>query len=643
MYSSRFDLLMIAHFLAYSQCQWNRLTLHLDDVKIFHKVFNGLKLCGTSIQQVIVKVGECSIDSFHERIISMLDEIPHFCSVKLFFELTDRKQINLPAIKGNIKNVLMKTRAIKSIHVDITGIHKDEVTRSFYDELIEGIAHNCSLVQDLNLLSVSVQGIEYLISLLIKWNSHIKFANLSISKGSSRYCDEEKQCFEFCKSLSTFLSNNSSLKQIIMSPPFEHNHLVRCIETIQSALDQNSTLETLNIRETIIFQRNKRTSKLELVKGHECLHSCSQADQPEAYHHRMPSGNSESLCTASDSESDDDDDVESFQASLAKRQKVGTFSACQAALIRVQSELNPQQPQPSVTMAAFSSCQLPALTLSSLCPSLSRSATVCLGTLSPMGLRPPTMIRNQPYPIPYQQQSHVQPESKLDPHQPQPPMAVFSSSQMSTLTYSPSCPSLFLSQCTTVSPQLQPNYSMTGSSSTHGTHHSLSRNHQTLSHEQNDQNQNGSITSIQLPHRLGSTNALSPMGSRPPTMVRNQSYPMPYQQQSYVQPELYPHQPRPPIAAFSSSQLPVLSRSPSYPSLYLSRCATVSPQLQPNNNCMAGSSSTQGTHHSLSRNYQIPSQVQIDHRNPSGNIAIPHRLGSTTFSPIGYNVPPTSL
>ena len=345
---SRFNLLMIAHFLVHSRCQWNRLTLHLHDVKIFHKVFiDGLNVCDTSVQEVVIKVGNSSMASFHEGIFSMLDDIPQFCSVTLFLELANEYKIKFPSIVGSIKSVLMKTKAIKSVHVDITGIDKDEVTRSIYGELIEGIAHNGSLVQDLKLLSLSVQSIENLISLLIKWNFNLKLVNLSISKDTGHHCCEEKRCFEFCRSLSIFLSKSSSLRKFIISPPFADDCLMRYIDTIQSALDQNSTLEILNIRKTIIFQRNKHTSKLELVKGHEFLHSCSQADQGDACHHRMPSGNSESLCTESDSESDDDDDdddVESFQASSAKRQKVVTSSAYQATLVRVQPELNPQQP-----------------------------------------------------------------------------------------------------------------------------------------------------------------------------------------------------------------------------------------------------------------------------------------------------------
>ena len=531
---SRFDLLMIAHFLAHSQCQWNGLTLHLDDVKILHKVFKGLKLCGTSILQVVIKVGKNSIASFHGGIICMLNEIPQFHSIKIFFHLADLSEVlAFRAIQGNVKNVLIRTKAIKSIYVEITDKckDKDKVTRNFYDELIEGIAYNGSLVQNLTLQIVNVQAIERLISLLIKWNSNLELVNLSISNNSTHYCCEEKQCCEFYRSLSTFLSKNSSLRQVTISPPFDDHYLVRCIDTIQAALDQNSTLEKLNIRKKIIFQRNKHTSKLELVKGHVFLHSCSLADQPEegdASHSRVSSENSESSCMESDSDDDDDDDddddVESFQTSPAKRQKIGNSnkeSSCQATLAHLQPELNPRQPQP--------------------------------------------------------------------------PIAAFSSSQLPTLTHSPLCQSLYFSQCATVSPQLQPIYCMAGSSSTQGTHHSASRNHQILSQEQNDrQNQSGNIAMTQLPHRLGSTNTLSPMGLKPPTMI-------PYQQQSHnnMQPELNPRQPQPPMVA---SQFPTLTHS----SLYLRQYATASPQLQPNYHCMAGSSPTQRTHHSVSHTGMNP-------------------------------------
>jgi hypothetical protein len=122
---------------------------------------------------------------------------------------------------------------------------------------------------------------------------------------------------------------------------------MHCIDTIQPALHQNFTVEELNIRNKLVFQRNKDTSKLELVKGRKFLPSYSPADHAEEddasrlpiavpehtyteissvvpqsnmqTQYGMPSGNSESPCTESVSASDDDD----FQASPAKRQKVG--------------------------------------------------------------------------------------------------------------------------------------------------------------------------------------------------------------------------------------------------------------------------------------------------------------------------------
>ena len=256
--------------------------------------------------------------------------------------------------------------------MEITGKNKDEMTRSFYDELIEGIAHNDSVVQDLKLRSMTVRAIECLIPLLIKWNSNLKLVNLSISKNDTHFCREEKQCCEFYRSLSTFLSKNSSLRQIIISPPFDDCHLGRCMDTIQSALDQNSTLEEFNIRDKLVFQRNKHTSKPELVKGRKFIHSHSLANQceegdashchpiavpqhivemssvvPQVRHsniqtqYRIPSGNSESLCI--------DGDADFFQAPPAKRQRVGNSSkesSCRATLIHMPPERNPQWPQP---------------------------------------------------------------------------------------------------------------------------------------------------------------------------------------------------------------------------------------------------------------------------------------------------------
>ena len=167
---SRFDCLMIAHFLAHSSCQWNSLTLSLDDVQIFHKVFNSLNSCHTAVQQVTIVVHSHNITTFHIGTTCLLDEIPQFVSVKVKIVLIDLSIPNttFQAVKSNFKNLLTKTKAIKSIYMEILGSDKYMMITNFYDVLIEGIAHNNSIVSNLELQSLTVEDFEYLISLLIK-------------------------------------------------------------------------------------------------------------------------------------------------------------------------------------------------------------------------------------------------------------------------------------------------------------------------------------------------------------------------------------------------------------------------------------------------------------------------------------------
>ena len=54
--------------------------------------------------------------------------------------------------------------------------------------------------------------------------------------------------------------------------PFYAYHLMSCIDTIQSGLDQNFMLEGLILSKEIVFQRNEHTSKLELVKDCKLYH-----------------------------------------------------------------------------------------------------------------------------------------------------------------------------------------------------------------------------------------------------------------------------------------------------------------------------------------------------------------------------------
>ena len=302
-YYSRFDLLVIFHFLAHSSYQWNSLRLKLSNVKLLHKAFSGLQSCSTAIRQVIILdrfSTDNSLTEFHEGTTSLLDEMSQFDNVQLDILIDCLQKSAFQTIRSSFKNVLIKTKAIKSICLFITGSNKHLATRYTCDGLIEGIAHGSSLLNDLTFKCLTMEDYKYLISLLIKWNSTLKLVTLSVPRGTTQFCHDEKQCHEFCDLLSTFLSKNVSLRQINMSLPFEVSRFMSCIDAIQSGLDKNSTLEDLTITsKKVIFKRNKHTSKLELVKGRKLLHSWSI---------------------------ESDDGIGSYQASPAKRPRLENLS-----------------------------------------------------------------------------------------------------------------------------------------------------------------------------------------------------------------------------------------------------------------------------------------------------------------------------
>ena len=575
---SRFDCLMIAHFLAHSSCQWNSLILNLDDVQIFHKVFNGLKSCHTAIERVTIEVHNHNITNIHEGIMRLLDEIQQFGSIKVKIMLVD---LSLPpttiqTVKNNFKNFLTESKVIKCIFMEILGTNKQMVTKNFYDELIEDIAHSSSSVSDLELRTLTVDNFEYLISLLIQWNSNLKLVTLSVSRNNTHYCREGKRCHEFHTLLSTFLSKNTSLRQINMSLPFHDDLIMSCIDTIQSGLDQNFILEGVTLSKKIVFQRNKHTSKLELVE-------CS---------------------------------------------KMRRSRSNQATIIKQDHSNHPISVPQCVGMSSVLP-QLGSNSIQTLCRIARDFESPCMGEDTDLFEAPPAKrekIGNSSRESPHRtDQDHNILPPRSYPYQPQSPPA-FSSNHLQAPLHSP-LPSHF-NHCTTASPQLQPHYYniMPGSSSIHGTYHSLSRNYP---QEQDDHQYQSSRTNTWTHSHYGQGVTL------PPT----------------VNPQLHPHCHSMPGSSSIHSTYHSWSRN--YPQeqedhQYQSRTntrthspygqgvtlpPTVSPQLHPHRHSMPGSSSIHSTYHSWSRNYP---QEQEDHQYQS-------RTNTRTHSPYGQGVtlPPT--
>ena len=375
---SKFDCLMIAHFLAYSSCHWKSLTLNLDDVQLFHKMFNRLKSCHTCIEEVIVEVDDHSIASFHGELTNLLNEIPQFGNIIVKIKLTHsyRPHSTFQTIKSSFKDVLMNTNALKSIYIEVLRCsNKRKVIRNIYEATIEGIVHSSSLISKLELRQLALEDFMYLLSLLIKWNSYLKLVTLLAFKNSGSHGCDNIQCHEYCSLLSKFLSKNTSLRQISVTLPFDMDQLMSYIDTIQSGLNQNCTLEDLTINKEIIFQRNKHTSKFEVVKDRKRHQQSNQPDteQDDAVTVQQCTETSSQLgtssiqtqCAISSRAPCMGDDVDSFRASPLKRVKVGNSSEEGALLTHhVQHQLNPHQFQPPT---ASSSSHLPTLLHSLLC------------------------------------------------------------------------------------------------------------------------------------------------------------------------------------------------------------------------------------------------------------------------------------
>lgn len=199
-------------------------------------------------------------------------EIPQFGNVHVREDITFKL---CEEDVQSVKRLLALTRMISSIYIelkDYTHLQK----KMIFEAIIEVLAHNCTPNNSLELCTLTVEDFEYLMSLLVKWNSKLRLVTLSLYRGETPFCHQPERCAEFCTVFSCFLAENVSLKKINMVMPFRD--IYRCIDIIRSGLKQNSTLDELIICKKVIFRRNCDTSIHELVQGLELIQAAQQFD-----------------------------------------------------------------------------------------------------------------------------------------------------------------------------------------------------------------------------------------------------------------------------------------------------------------------------------------------------------------------------
>ena len=283
---SRFDALVISHFIAYSDSQWDEVELRPDDVKIVHKVFSTCTVENTSIQNIVL--------NFHEW--SGGD-----AELKLLDELNQINRINIP-IRYNQKlasrmlsTALMGQNAIREKECTITWDYTDnpencDLVEQFCKTLAECLAQSSS-VTEVRLKSVLAEDIDQLFTHLSQGNTPVsKLTHLTCTIGQYKSSSKSKQPPVFqkcCTSLARYLSSNTSLIQVDLEIPLHSDVFSSCVETVKSGLVHNKCLQKLNIKlfdDEVFFQRNIKTNEIELTEQYfqssDCNPSPPQAKRP---------------------------------------------------------------------------------------------------------------------------------------------------------------------------------------------------------------------------------------------------------------------------------------------------------------------------------------------------------------------------
>ena len=286
---SRFDALVISHFVAYSGCQWDELELRPDDAKVVHKVFSTCTVENTSIQNIVLNFHEWSGGDTE---LKLLDELNQINRINIPIK---EMRYNQNLASKMLSTALMGRNAIREKECTITWDYTDNpencyLVEQFCKTLAECLAQSSS-VTEVRLKSVLAEDIDRLFTHLSRGNTPVsKLTCLTCTIGQYKSSSKSKQppVFQkFCTSLARYLSRNTSLIQVDLDIPLHSDIFSSCMETIKSGLVHNESLQKLNVKlfdGEVFFLRNIRTNEIELIEQYfqssDCDPSPPQAKRP---------------------------------------------------------------------------------------------------------------------------------------------------------------------------------------------------------------------------------------------------------------------------------------------------------------------------------------------------------------------------
>ena len=290
---SRFNTLVVSNFIAHSNFRWKEFKIAPDEINIVHKVFSSETLCSaTLIENTFVNKFSSENGKHSLLLLRFLDELPQLGRIHFVVDISGKsKKVHEVRDLEMIKNlnelftgpfaVCNKYYCIelaKPSYRSSYTLQRDRIITQFSKTLSECLITNTS-IKEVNLIGVLANHTKYILSSLNERDSVPNLERLVCDGFFFMDTRGEMVPFqEFCTTLETFVSHNpcTSLKELCLEIFLDRELDKNGIDTIMSALQQNTTLQKLTLTpEELLFERNHRTGLMELKCSEEYIQRLS--------------------------------------------------------------------------------------------------------------------------------------------------------------------------------------------------------------------------------------------------------------------------------------------------------------------------------------------------------------------------------
>ena len=294
LFGSKFDALVVSHFVAYSGCQWDRLELRPGDVKYVHKFFCTPECVNTSIKETLITFSpspENTLPSFTLIEINKLNQ--DLMLSKLLDEIKQTVKINvhITICEDDVQSCRALTETLCTVFVGPHPVHRKCYTIKL--DFLERMSFSADSCDRSPVYSNSKTNLCETLAECLAQNSFITHVTLNSLRAASdisciftRLSQNDSvsklECFkvynspipfpsppvpmDFLTSLLNMISTNKSLNQVSLDIPHLSDLICAQIMAIRSALISNTSLQKLTMCNGLYeFKRNPITKEVEFT------------------------------------------------------------------------------------------------------------------------------------------------------------------------------------------------------------------------------------------------------------------------------------------------------------------------------------------------------------------------------------------